>query len=181
MGFVDLDKLAKKYTDGQMKENVDDLIEFDPYHCLLSGNIISSSKVQKLLGTLPDQFVQWLNICDGGMLFCTVMLSSKGYDSELDLEFETYEEANSQEAKDYFGLPKGFAVFAIKNYGDPLCFNVKENDGKVYHWNVDEKDFDEIWDSFEDWMTEEIVDALDLIAEDVLDPLGIKIDGNYNE
>ncbi len=181
MGFVDLSKLSEKYTVGRMRENIEDLIEFDCYHCLLAGGKRSSLEVQSVLGDIPDQFMDWLAICDGGLFFDTVMLSSKEHDDELDLDFDTYEEFNSSEAIANFCLPEGYAVFAFRSYGDPLCFNVNENDGKVYLWNVEKGEFDDIWDSFEDWMTEEVYDAINLIAEDVLEPLEVKIGGEDNE
>ena len=181
MGFVDHAKLMRKYTTGLMEANVENLVEFDAYHCLISGSMSASLKAQNILGNVPQQFLDWVRICDGGLLFDTVLLSTKGYDAKLDLEFDTYEELNTDEAKANFALPEGFAVFGFRSYGDPLCFNVKEGDGKVYLWNVEAQDFDDIWNSFADWMTEEVEDAIRLIAEDVLEPLGIKLVGDDDE
>ena len=181
MGFVNLARLKEKYTTGVMKDNVENLVDFDVYHCLLSGSMSASLKVKNLLGEVPKQFLDWVKLCDGGLLFDVVMLSTKEHDATLDLDFDTYEELNSDEAKANFALPEGFVVFAFRNYGDPLCFNVKENDDKVYLWNVETGEFDDIWDSFEDWMTEEIDDAIRLIAEDVLEPLGVKLGGEDDE
>ena len=67
-------------------------------------------------------------------------------------------------------------IFALRSYGDPLCFDVDEPDGRVYLWNVENEVFDEYWESFEDWMSDEICDAVNLIADDVLEPLGVKLD-----
>lgn len=181
MGLINLSKLSKKYTSGKMKENVDELIEFDYYHCLLAGGKSVSLDIQSILGDVPSQFLDWLTVCDGGLFFDTVMLSSKEHDDELNLDFDTYKDLNSNEAIENFGLPEGYAVFAFRSYGDPLCFNVSEKDGKVYLWNVEKGDFDDIWDSFEDWMTEEVYDAINLIAEDVLEPLEVKIGGEDDE
>lgn len=42
-------------------------------------------------------------------------------------------------------------------------------------------EFSDIWDSFADWLTEEIDDAIRLIAEDALTPLEIKLGGDCDE
>lgn len=181
MSFVSLSKLKEKYTAGLMKDNIENLEEFDAFHCLLSGSMSSSLKVQELFGTTSQQFMDWIKVCDGGLLFDTVMLSTKEYDKDLELEFDTYEEFNSDEAKKEFSLPEGYTVFAFRSYGDPICFNTQKNDGKVYLWNVEKQEFDDIWDSFEDWLTEEIDEAVSLIADGSLEPLGIKIGGEDDE
>lgn len=181
MSFVNLNKLSEKYTTGLMKDNVENLVEFDCYHCLIAGGMSAAIKVQSILGDVPKQFLDWLKICDGGLLFDTVMLSTKAHDADLDLDFDTYEELNSDEAKENLNLPEGYAVFAFRSYGDPICFNIKEKDGKVYLWNVENGDFDDIWNTFADWITEEIDDAVELIAEDALEPLGVKIGGEDDE
>ena len=69
MSFVNLSKLSEKYTTGLMKDNVENLVEFDYYHCLLAGGMSTSLKVQSILGSVPKQFLDWLKICDGGLLF----------------------------------------------------------------------------------------------------------------
>lgn len=181
MSLVNLEKLKGKYLSGYMRDNVENLIEFEPYHCLFSGGMSASLKVQNTYGISSKQFLEWVLICDGGHLFDTVILTTRGHDSTVDLDLDTYEEYNSPEAKESYALPEGFVVFAIRSYGDPICFNVKENDGKVYLWNLEKADFDDIWDSFEDWLTEEIDDAIRLIAEDALDPMGVKIGGEDDE
>jgi len=181
MGFVNLDRLTEKYTSGFMQENVENLVEFDVYHCLRAGSVATSMKVQELYDAVPKQFLGWLTICDGGLLFDTVMASVKGYDAELDLEFDTFEELNTEEARAAWNLPEGYVVFAVRNYGDPICFHAVKGDEKIYLWNAEEQDFDDIWNTFEDWITEEIDDAIEFIADDVIEPLGIKLGGEDDE
>ena len=176
MSFVNLNRLKNKFKDGLMKENVENIIEFDLFHCLLSSDETRCRDALSYLGKVSDTFLQWLRICDGGLLFDTVMLSTKERDTTLGLDFDTYEELNSEEAKISFDLPDGFAVFAVRSYGDPLCVDVWENDGMVYLWNVEKREFETIWNTFEDWMFDEIDDALNLIADDVLDPITVKLE-----
>lgn len=175
MGILDNSLLAGSFASEVMKENAQRLEIFDIYHCLRRASFSSAIKAQEQLGTIPKSFLEWMKICDGGLLFDTVMLSSKAHDNELDLDFATFEDYNTTEAREEMLLPDGYSVFAVKSYGDPICFNTLKNDGKVYLWNVENAEFDEIWDSFEDWLTDEIDVAILLIGDDVLEPLEIKL------
>ena len=158
-----------------MKENVERLELFNVFHCLRSSLLSSNIKAQGELGNIPVDLTKWMELCDGGLLFDTVMLSIKGYDEELDLDFDTFDEYNTAEVKAQMFLPDGYSVFAVRSYGDPICFNSLENDGKIYLWDIEECVFAEIWDSFEDWLTDEIDSAIQLIGEGVLEPLEIKL------
>ena len=181
MSFMNLAKAEKTYTDEPMKGNIERLKDFDAYHCLLAGSLIAAVKLQDRYPCFPIEYLNWIKICDGGLLFDTVMLSTKGHDDKLDLDFDTYDDMNSPEAYTEFALPDGFVVFAMRSYGDPVCFNANEKDGKVYLWDVHSGEFTDIWDTFADWLTEEIDDAIKLIAEDALDPLNVKLGGDENE
>lgn len=175
MGILDHQLLLRSFTSDVMKENVERLEIFNIYHCLRKSSFSSAIKAQEKLGKIPSSFLEWMKYCDGGLLFDTVMLSSKGYDEELDLDFETFDEYNTNDGKSEMALPEGYSVFAIRSYGDPICFNSETNDGKVYLWNIEKSIFEEIWDSFEDWLTDEIDSAIQLIGEEVLEPLDIKL------
>jgi len=175
MGIADHRLLLNSFSSDFMKGNVERLDLFYVYHCLIGASESSAARAKEVLGSLPASFLEWMKYCDGGLLFDTVMLSTKGYDEELDLDFETFEDYNSEEARSDMGLPKEYSVFALRSYGDPICFNTFLNDGKVYLWNVENGLFEEIWDTFEDWITEEIDIGVQLIGEEILDPLDIKL------
>ena len=175
MGILDHQILLRTFTSDVMKENVERLEIFNIYHCLRKASLSAAIKAQGVLGKIPSSFLGWMKYCDGGLLFDTVMLSSKGYDEDLDLEFETFEEYNTKDMKDRMELPAEYSVFAFRSYGDPICFHSENNDGKVYLWNVEKSVFEEIWDTFEDWLTDEIDSAIQLIGEGVLEPLAIKL------
>ncbi|MBR4550210.1 MAG: SMI1/KNR4 family protein [Oscillospiraceae bacterium] len=174
MSLMNLEKAAKKYESEPMKGNIARLIDFDRYHCLLAGKMTAALELQRRYPCFPSAFLEWLQLCDGGLLFDTVMLSSKGHDAALDLDFDTYEDFNSDRARAELGLPDGYVVFALRSYGDVLCFHAEKDDGKVYLWDVEEGAFSESWDTFADWITEEIDTGVRLIADEVLDPLSIK-------
>lgn len=175
MAILDHHVLLNSFNDDYMNENVELLEAFNKYHCLRKASSQTVTKAKKILGSIPASFEEWLNYCDGGVLFDTVMLSTEEYDKELDLDFETYDEYNSAEAKEGMALPQGYSVFAIRSYGDPICFNCAANDGKVYLWNRETAVFEDIWDTFEDWLTDEIDAAVQLIGDGDLEPLGIKL------
>lgn len=175
MGILDNQLLLRSFKSDVMKENVERLEIFNIYHCLRKSSFSSAIKAQEKLGKIPTSFLEWMKYCDGGLLFDTIMLSTKGYDEELDLDFETFDEYNTNDVKCEMALPEGYSVFAIRSYGDPICFNYETNDGKVYLWNIEKSIFEEIWDSFEDWLTDEIDSAIQLIGEEVLEPLDIKL------
>ena len=102
MSFVSLSKLKEKYTAGLMKDNIENLEDFDAFHCLLSGSMSSSLKVQELFGTTSQQFMDWIKVCDGGLLFDTVMLSTKEYDKDLFDEYnKKYDNGFVASSKDF--------------------------------------------------------------------------------
>ena len=77
MAFIKYDLLNQTYSAGRMKENVRRLKDFDLFHCLLAGNAERAAAVKKRVADLPEDFLKWLDICDGGMLFDTAMLTTK--------------------------------------------------------------------------------------------------------
>ena len=177
MAILSYEKLEMYDLSSCMLENFKRLQDFDIYHCLLAGTLASTLKIQSQMLKFPQAFLKWIKICDGGLLFDTTMLSSKSYDKDLDLPFSSIEEHNTVDAIREYGLPDGYFVFAVRSYGDPICFKKRGEDERVYLWNREEEAFEEVWDTFEDWLTEEIDTGIQLIAEDVLDPLDIKLIG----
>lgn len=178
MAICDHERLSRFFTSDGMKEVIRRLEMFKIYHCLRESSLLDVLRAQECLGPIPTPFINWLKICNGGLLFDTVLLSSTGYDAELDLDFDTFADYNSPAAKEELSLPEGYSVFAVRSYGDPLCFNVRENDGKVYLWNVEQGNFEYVWDDFEAWLTDEVDEAIQLIADYALDPLAIKLEEN---
>lgn len=175
MSVLDHKQLLNSFSSDLMKGNVERLEMFDLYHYLRKASFSAAIVAQDNLGVFPAAFLEWMKYCDGGLLFDTVMLSSKDYDKEFDIYFDTFADYNSAEAKEEMGLPEEYSVFAVRSYGDPICFHSMNGDEKVYLWNVEEAVFEEVWDTFEDWLTEEIDSAIQLIGEEVLDPIELKL------
>lgn len=181
MGFLNINKLYNKYNEEPMLGNVKRLDNFDDYQCLLSGSVSSSIKVKELFGRLPDEYLEWCKVCDGGLLFDTTLLSTKTHDSKLNLDFDSLFDINTDEFYEERGIPKEYGIIAIRSYGDLICISKESDDQRIFLWGIDEASFTEAWDSFTDWITEEIDDGVSLIAEGVLEPLAIKIGGDDNE
>ena len=96
------------------------------------------------------------------------------YDNELDLDFASFDENNSEENYKTLGLPEGYYIIGLRSYGDPICVS-KDND-KVYLWNVEEQDFDTIWDSFNDFLGDETDASIEMISDGSLEPIPYKLD-----
>jgi hypothetical protein len=180
MSFIKYSELQKKYISGRMHENIRRLQDYDIFQCLLAGGLDRVEAVKRHVSSLPEDFLNWLEICDGGMLFDTAMLSTKSYDVKLGLEFETYGDYfNASLRKDKRLLDNWF-VFAIAVHSDLFFFDLTKNDGHVYQWDVEEYNIYASWASFEDWLTDQINEAIKLIANEELEPLDIKLEANSN-
>jgi hypothetical protein len=180
MPFIDYNSLKNKYPGGQMSENIRRLKQFDVFHCLLNGSSERANAVKKRVSGLPADFLKWLEVCDGGMLFDTSMLTTKGHDTELDLPFETYASYHNSELRKEKGISENWFVFAVAVHSDVFFFDMNKKDGKVYQWDIEEQKIYATWPAFEDWLTDQINEALSLIAEEQLDPLDIKLELGSN-
>lgn len=181
MSLFSVKESYEYFTNDKMIESLKRLEVFDIYHCLLKGSLSSSIKAVSYLKYAPQGYLIWEKCCDGGLLFDTVLLSTKSHDKELDLDFDSFEDCNSQTFRDDANLDERFSVFAIRSYGDPLCFDKVAKDGRVYLWNREDKCVEVIWDTFEDWLADEIDSAIRLIADGALEPLEIKLNGGGND
>jgi hypothetical protein len=181
MPFVDYESLNKKYPTGRMTENIKKLKDFDAFHCLLTGNTERANAVKRRVAGLPEAFAKWLEVCDGGMLFDTTMLTTKAHDAELDLDFETYSAYYNVELRKDINISEDWFVFAVAIHSDVFFFDMGKKDGQVYQWDVEEQSIYESWSTFEDWLTAQIDEAIELIAEDKLEPLGVKLEVDGDE
>jgi hypothetical protein len=116
--------MQNKYPSGRMSENIRILKEFDAYHCLLAGDTNSANAVKKRVSDLPGDFLQWLEVCGGGMLFDTTMLTTKSHDAELDLDFETYAACYNTELRNGISISDKWFVFAIAVHSDLFFFDM---------------------------------------------------------
>jgi len=176
MAFVKHDLLEQQYTDAGMSENVRKLKTFDVFHCLLAGGIDRAAAVKKRVPNLPQEFMKWLEVCDGGMLFDTAILCTKAHDAELDLDFETYSIYTNEDMRKEKNLADGWFVFAVAIHGDVFFYDTNKSDGQVHQWDVEENKIYASWSTFDEWLTYIISEAVALIADEELEPLDIKLE-----
>lgn len=176
MAFFDYGKAANKYrNDELMMETLKRLRSFDEYHCLRNSNLLVGGRVGEKLPRANQQYIGWMTVCNGGLLFDTTLLSETAMDRELDIEFSSLEEYNNEEIYGEMELPEGYYIIGIRSYGDPICLSSK--DDQVYLWDCEENDFTTVWKDFYNFLADEVDTAIDLIANDDLDPIPLKMDG----
>ena len=181
MPFVDYKLLQEKYPVGHMSKNIQLLMDFDAFHCLVAGSSDRCSAVKKRVNNLPEDFLKWLNVCDGGMLFDTTMLTTKMHDNTLDLDFFTYGNFFNEELRQSINFPKNWFIFAFAIHEDLFFFDIEKEDGYVYQWDVEEKTIYAFWNRFEDWLSDQIHEAIGVIADESLYPMSIKMEVPANE
>ena len=181
MPFVDYKLLQNKYPSGRMKENVRLLKKFDVFHCLLAGSTEKAAAVKKRVSGLSEDFLKWLEVCDGGMLFDTTMLTTKTHDAGLDLDFETYASYCKSELRKDKNILDEWFVFAVAVHSDVFFFDMNKKDAQVYQWDIEEQKIYKSWSSFEDWLSDQISETVGLIAEEQLMPMGVKMEVSQND
>jgi hypothetical protein len=181
MAFINYELLTKAYPTGRMKENVRLLKDFDTFHCLLAGNAEHAKTVKMRLSGFPKDFLKWLDVCDGGMLFDTAMLTLESHDAELNLPFETYSNYCNAELRKGKSIADDWFVFAVAVHSDVFFFDMSRRDGKVYQWDIEEHKIYAYWHTFEDWLGDQIHEAIGLIADGLLYPMVIKMETIGNE
>lgn len=172
MGLLDYKTVRERYkNDKFMSQIIACLEDMDQYHLLRSPSVNSS------IFELPDtaeEFKKWLSVCDGGLLFSTTLLGVDEYDEELEISFSTLSEWNTKQKHEVLGLPEGYLVIALLNYGDPICLS--PSDSKVYLWDSSEMAFTTVWDSFADFLADEYNTALQMVEDDALEPVPMKME-----
>ena len=153
------------------------LCRFDMYHMLFKPVMSASLRTATRFAFAPKDYLKWCTLCAGGSLQTCELLSEKSEDKETGFELETYDEYEEQSREG--GLPPEYHVFAVANFGDYFCFR-KSMDGTpdtcVYQWGLDEGRVVLIWDSFSDWLSEQVDNWVEMIADGELDPIEFKLE-----
>ena len=173
MSFINYELLEKAYQDGDMKENAEALKTLDLFHCLFAATPESAAKTKEGIDGLPEDFLKWIEICDGGMLFRTALFCADSHNTEFDLEFDSYDGYNNAEFKEKWHLPDNWFIFAKSICFDLYFFDLSKKDGKVYSWY--ESEISGEWCTFEDWLIAETDTAVEDIMDETTEPLGIKL------
>ena len=176
MAFVSYDAFEKKYPSGEMAENIRRLKEMDSYHCLLAGGIRQMEIVKTMAPNLPKDFFSWLEVCDGGMLFDTALLTTSKYDPALDLNFDDYSIFMAQEIRLDNSISENWFVFARAIHSDIYFYDLSKKDGHIYQWDIESQQLHQEWPSLAKWLAHRIDEAVELIKDGFLDPMDIKFE-----
>lgn len=163
--------IIKKCKDEQLQKVLVRLEKFNDYYSLLDGSIATYTRVFDTIGQMPAQLKEWLKIFDGGFLFTTQMLSTRNKVEGHFSQLLTFEEVNSEDFKEDNAIHPDVVCFAMTNFGNYYCFVAGEESGWVYEWDVEDYALTIKWNSFAEWLNEQIDFADSLIKEGVLDPM----------
>ena len=135
MGFFDYARAANKYKDNElMLETIKRLRSFDEYHCLRNSSLLIGKKAAEVLPKSVEQYIGWMTVCNGGLLFDTTLLSVTDLDKELDIEFSTLDEYNNEETYGEMELPEGYFIIGVHiRRGDYKTF-----EGGRYYFELEE-------------------------------------------
>ena len=97
------------------------------------------------------------------------------FDDELKLNFADLVSVNNKSSYNKYGLPRGYFIIALMNYGDPVCLSY--GDKKIYLWNSDERVFETVWETFADFLADEYNTAVQMIDDGILQPVPMKSKG----
>ena len=156
----------------ELKQVLNRFYEYKNYCDLLPGNNDTLLKTEQIIGAMPVQLKEWLSLFDGGLLFTTSMFSSREIEYGKFNALITFEEANSIDYKNSNGIHDSLVCFAATNYGNYFCYVPEENSECVYEWDPEEDALTLKWNTFAEWLNEQIDFAVTLIEEKLLDPFG---------
>lgn len=177
--LMNCEKLLTEFKGTSLENSCELLCRFDLYHLLFKPLMSSSLKTAERFAFASDEYLKWCKFCAGGDLQVCELLGEKGLDKDTGLRYSTFDEYE-QESREA-GLPEDYFVFAVANFGDYYCFR-KSSDGtkdeNVYQWGVHEGKVVLIWDSFSNWLSEQVNTWTEMIADDELDPIELKLEDN---
>lgn len=157
------------------------LSRFDLYHLLVSQSSSDPCSGAEWLKQAPEDYLDWIDICGGGSLQICELLGENTIDIDTELPLESYGEYEKSARDDE--LPDGYHIFAVADFGDYYCFKVSGDetaDPKVYQWGLHEGEFVYVWDSFSEWLSEEVAIWVDMIETNVLTEIPMKADGSFH-
>lgn len=176
MGLFDYSKAARKYqSNDHVTETLRRLRLFDEFHCLRSSNLLVGGAAGDKLPHENPQYIGWMTVCNGGLLFDTTLLSVTEVDDTLNLGFATLDMYNCEENRHDDHLPEGYYIIGLRSYGDPICLST--HDQKVYLWDCEQQEFTTVWEDFFNFLADEVDTAIELIANEDLDPIPLKLEG----
>lgn len=144
-------------------------------HLLRDG--VDMDEIEKFENTygmyLPTNYKQWLLKNNGGELFATpVGTNIAGILGSKEREKGTFYLEDNFDNRKRVGVPNYIFMIADTCDGNIIGFDLQRTnleDGVVVYWNHETNEFDEEWDSFEDWINDEMETGKMLINYDGTD------------
>ena len=164
-------KNIAKCADAELRAVLQKLQKYEKYCKLLDGDIGTYVKTFDEIGKMPNQLKEWLKVFDGGLLFTTSMFSTRNQAAGKFNRLLSFSEVNSPEFKKENNIPQAIMSFAMTNYGNYYCYVADEGGSCVYEWDADQNALTVKWDSFAQWLEEQIDFAQSLIEDELLDPV----------
>lgn len=178
--FMDCGKALMELKGTALEEACDRLGRFELYHLLFKPTMTDKLHTAEQFAFAPKDYLKWTQLCAGGSLQICELFGVRGEDRETGLKYGRYD-AGQREAEKA-GLPAGYHVFAEANFGDYYCFREPSDgtrDDCVYQWGLHEGEVVLVWDSFSDWLAEQVNMWVEMIADDELDPIGYKMEDHH--
>ena len=110
---------------------------------------------------LPDDYMEFLTIYNGGEIFIPGTSIAGIYDEEQEEKekFGNYLDGNLQ--KKWPDMGDKLLIVADLNYGDMIC--IDEENNVIVQWDHEKGEIVEEWDSFSSWLKEEMEIGKDLV------------------
>ena len=100
--------------------------------------------------TIPTEYREWLMFSDGGEIFVP---GTRLYGIGIGAE-KTLVTVNAQEERYLFALDSSLLIVGTLNFGDLLCLDLSS--GEVVQWDHEDDEEYLRWDSFFNYLDEEI-------------------------
>ena len=167
------EKVINNCKSQELMKILKQLKKYEKFCNLLDGDLGTYVLIHDKIGNMPSQLKEWLKIFDGGLLFTTSMFSTRDKEKGKFHRILTFDEINSSEFKKENGIPEEIICYAMTNYGNYYCYVSGEESECVYEWDTEQKALILKWNSFSEWLGEQIEFAESLIQDDLLDPVEV--------
>lgn len=158
-------------SDPGLKNLLKKLECYQEYSMLCDATAKTFTDFKQLYPNAPYQVIAWYKFANGGFLFDTQFLSTEALNRDLIVGMMKLDMVNDEAIQKITGCPKNYIAFAIASFGDLYCFN-NSGGSDVIQWSIAEKKIVGRWTNFFIWLKQEIDGALELVADNILTPLG---------
>lgn len=160
----------EKCKNNELHEALCRLKEYEAYCDLLNGDLALYSQPSTLFEQMPQQLKEWINIFDGGLLFSITMFLMRDKEPDKHNCLIHFDDINDCVFKEQSGIHPSLVCFAMTNYGNYYCYVPSERSECVYEWDIEQSALILKWNSFAEWLNEQIDFAESLIQENILLP-----------